>query len=259
MHDAHEYAARLRKAAFDRVSIPPLRESIGVENIELAYAIQQSNTDYRVANGARIVGKKIGLTSIIVQKQIGVNQPDFGILFNDMEVLNGLSISMTELMQPKIEAEIAFVLSKDLDADNLTSVDIIDAVAYALPALEIVGSRISDWNIKITDTVADNASASHFVVGHSPKKLHQIDLTDIKMTMKRNGEVVSSGRGSDCFGSPINATLWLANTMKTMGQPLKKGEIIFTGALGSMVDVKEGDHFTAQFEGLGDVGLHFKE
>ncbi len=258
MH-ATTFAERLRKASESKIPIDPLRNEIGITDIPKAYEIQKINTEFRLNNGARITGKKIGLTSTAVQTQLGVDQPDFGILFHDMEILTGQSVSMSELMQPKVEAEIAFVLGKDLTGTNLTTVDIINAVEYALPAIEIVGSRIKDWNIKITDTVADNASASHYVLGHSPTRLIEMDLVGCEMEMFKNNEAASSGSGAACLGSPINATIWLANKMVEMGHPLKAGEVIFTGALGPMVSVNAGDLITAHFEGLGSVSVNFSE
>lgn len=259
MTNVNDFALRLRNAYSNRKTIAPLRDEIGVENIPLAYEIQNINTTHRLNNGARIIGKKIGLTSFAVQKQLGVDQPDFGILFQDMEVLNGTSISVQKLMQPKAEAEIAFVLGEDLDEENLTTVDIINAIDYALPSIEIVGSRIENWNIKITDTIADNASASHFVVGHTPKTLDEFDMINCKMQMYANGDLVSEGRGADCLGSPLNAVLWLANKMVEFGDPLQAGEVIFSGALGPMVTVKAGDHIRAEFEGIGSVSVSFDE
>ena len=255
--DSKIFAERLRKAQETKIAISPLRDEIGIDNISLAYDIQNINTDLRLQQGARITGKKIGLTSPAVQKQLGVDQPDFGMLFHDKEVLNGQSISVQELMQPKVEAEIAFVLAKDLVGKNIGSVDVINAIAYALPAIEIVGSRIENWNIKITDTVADNASASHYVLGHSPTKLTEFDLVGSEMEMFKNNQAASSGNGAACLGSPINATVWLANKMVEMGNPLKAGEVIFTGALGPMVSIEAGDIITAYFEGLGSVSVNF--
>lgn len=257
--DSKIFAERLRKASETKTTIPPIRDEIGIDNIELAYEIQKINTQVRLEAGARIVGKKIGLTSFKVQKQLGIDQPDFGILFNDREILNGQSISMKELMQPKVEAEIAFILKEDLLDKNMTSVDVINAIDYALPAIEIVGSRIENWNIKITDTVADNASASHFVVGHSPTRMIDFDVVGCRMEMFKNHDAASEGSGAECLGSPINATVWLANKMVEMGNPLRAGEIIFTGALGPMVSVSSGDLITAHFEGLGSVSLNFTE
>ena len=253
--EAKDFAKQLREAYSNRTAISPLREQIGIENLDLAYQIQHINTDFKLDQGARIVGKKIGLTSKAVQKQLGVDQPDFGILFHDMEVLNGDSISIKELMQPKIESEIAFVLGEDLDMDHLTIIDIMDAIDYALPALEIVGSRIENWNIKITDTIADNASASHYVLGHRPRTLDEFDVVNCKMQLYKNKETASSGHGGACLGSPLNATLWLAQKMQSLNQPLQAGEVILSGALGPMVAVVAGDHIKTTIEGLGDVSL----
>ena len=256
--EAKDYAARLRQAQATKTTMPPIRDEIGEHNEEMAYAIQNINTNYKLADGARIVGKKIGLTSIKVQEQFGISTPDFGILFDDMEVLNGLSLPMSEAMQPKVEAELAFVLGTSLDQENLTIVDIINAIDYVLPSIEIVGSRIENWNIRITDTVADNASASHYVLGHSPKMLDDIDIVNCQMKMTINGELKSSGSGKDCMGSPLNAVLWLARKMQSVGQPLQAGELILSGSLGPMVGVKAGDEVEAVFEGLGTVSVAFK-
>ena len=253
-----DYAKLLREAQLNKITIPPLRNHIGIEDINFAYSIQNANTEYKLNQGARIIGKKIGLTSIAVQKQLGVDQPDFGVLFHDMEVLNGLFISVKELIQPKAEAEIAFVLAEDLDIEHMTIIDVIECIDYALPAIEIVGSRIENWDIKITDTVADNASASHYVIGHSPKTLDQLDVVNCKMSMTLNGEIASTGHGGLCLGSPLNATLWLARKMMQMGQPLQAGELILSGAVGPMVNIKAGDSVKATFEGMGSVSVNFE-
>lgn len=252
-----DYALALRNANTNKVAIEPLRNHIGVSDIDLAYQIQDVNTDFKVDNGARIIGKKIGLTSLAVQKQLGVDQPDFGVLFHDMEILNGLSISVKELLQPKAEAEFAFVLGEDLDMEHMTIIDIMSCIDFVLPAIEIVGSRIKNWDIKITDTVADNASASHYVLGHTPKTLDEIDVVNSKMHMTLNGEVVSQGHGGLCLGSPLNATLWLANKMMALGKPLQAGELILSGAVGPMINISAGDSVEANFEGLGTVSVHF--
>lgn len=254
-----EVVSILTNASNSKEACSPIREIIGLEDLETAYKIQEKITRSRVRKGGRIVGKKIGLTSLAVQNQLGVDQPDFGTLFNDMEVDNGGIVPWNELMQPKAEAEIAFVLGKDLDGSQLGAVDIISAIDYALVSIEIVGSRIEKWNIKITDTIADNASASHFVLGHKPTKLKDLDLTNCAMKMYKNGKEVAKGKGSDCLGSPINATLWLAKKMAALKQPLKKGDIILSGALGAMCPVKPGDEVKAEIEGLGSVSVIFGE
>jgi 2-keto-4-pentenoate hydratase len=255
--EVNQISEKIRNAYTSRVPISPISEVIGIENISLAYEIQNANTEFRLKQGAKITGKKIGLTSKAIQQQLGVDQPDFGILFHDMEVLNGLSHSMKEMIQPRVEAEIAFVLSKDLDRDNLTILDIIDAIDYALPAIEIIDSRIADWKIKITDTIADNASSSHYVIGHTPKTINQFDVVNTKMKMSINGKLVTTGIGSACLGSPLNATLWLAQRMVQLGSPLKAGELVLSGAVGPMFSVKAGDTVLAEFDVLGSVSITF--
>jgi len=252
-------AKRLREAESTGIVCEPIRDIIGETDIEKAYAVQEVNTNLRIKEGARVVGSKIGLTAPVVQKQLGVDQPDFGMLWHDREVANGDEISMQVLMQPRVEAELAFILNKDLTSDKLTSIDIISAIEYVLASIEIVGSRIKNWDVKITDTIADNASASHWVVGHQPAKLSNIDLLNCKMVMENNGKIVSEGVGKNCLGSPINATLWLAQQMVKMGRPLQAGEVILTGALGPMVNVQAGDNFRATIDGVGEVSVKFVE
>ena len=257
LESAQSLAEYLRKAQQEKTPCKPLRHHIGVEAIDLAYQIQDINTDLRIKEGAKVVGYKIGLTSKAIQHQLGVDSPDFGVLFNDKEILNGDSIAASEILQPRIETEIAFVLNKDLNQIKLSTVDVISAIDYALVSLEIVGSRVENWDIKITDTVADNASASHFVLGHRPVPLKDFDVVSCKMQMHKNGELVSEGQGSACLGSPINAALWLAEKFAALGRPLKKGDLVLTGAVGPMVPVVAGDHFSAEIEGLGGVSVSF--
>ncbi len=254
--DLNVIAERLRAAEETKQAIKPLRHEIGIEDLDIAYDIQNINTRFRINKGSRVVGKKIGLTSPAVQKQLGVDQPDFGILFHDMEVFNGSHLSLKDLSQPKAEAEIAFVLSKDLNSDKLTTIDVLNAIDYALPAIEIVGSRIENWDIKITDTIADNASSSHFVLGSSPRNLQDFDMVKCKMSLFQDDSIVSQGTGASCLGSPLNATTWLANTMYEKGYPLRKGEIILSGALGPMLTLDKSSHVYAEIEGLGSVSVN---
>ena len=188
-----------------------------------------------------------------VQEQLGVDQPDYGILFNTMEVKNH-KLAFSELVQPKAEAEIAFVMAEDLDGDINIS-DLIDAIEYATVSIEIVGSRVADWNIKITDTIADNASASHYILGTSKVSLDDIDLVNCQMSLTKNGTIASQGSGEACMDNPLNAALWLAQKMVEQGNPLKKGDILLSGALGPMVVIEKGDEFVASVEGLGEVRL----
>jgi 2-keto-4-pentenoate hydratase len=253
-----EAAAMLREAQASGNLIAPLRDTFPGLDTDDAYAIQKINTGLKLAAGARLIGAKIGLTSPAVQKQLGVDTPDYGVLFDDMGFAEGLPIPLANLQQPKIEAEVAFVLGRDLDMQNPTIIDVIGAIDYVLPALEIVGSRIAGWNIRLVDTVADNASSSAWVIGAMPKKLGELDLRGCAMTMTRDGVVVSSGSGAECLGHPLNAVLWLARTMARVGAPLRAGHLVLSGALGPMVAVEAGKTYTASIGGLGSVTAVFE-
>ncbi|MGI4813563.1 MAG: 2-keto-4-pentenoate hydratase [Janthinobacterium lividum] len=250
-------AEALHEAAQSHRYIAPLREQFSQLTLDDAYAIQRLNTERQLARGRRVVGCKIGLTSVAVQKQLGVDQPDFGMLFDDMGYGDGEPIPAALLTQPKIEAEIAFVMGRDLAIANPGQLDVLNAIDYALPALEVVGSRIADWNIRITDTIADNASSSAFVLGSRPRKLAEFDLRLCGMVMERRGEPVSVGAGAACLGNPLNAVVWLARTMAALGTPLKAGDLVLSGALGPMVPVTPGDIFEARINGLGSVRAVF--
>ncbi|WP_321968937.1 2-keto-4-pentenoate hydratase [Paraburkholderia tropica] len=250
-------ANALTEAARSREFIAPLRETYEGLGIQDAYSIQRLNTERKLAQGRRIVGCKIGLTSLAVQKQLGVDQPDFGMLFDDMAYGDGEPIPASALTQPKIEGEIAFVLGRDLTATHPSPLDVLAAIDYALPALEIVGSRIADWNIRIADTIADNASSGSFVIGSTPRKLSEFDVRLCGMVLERRGEPVSVGAGAACLGNPLNAVLWLARTMAALGTPLRAGDLVLSGALGPMVAVTPGDIFEARINGLGSVRAVF--
>ena len=258
MIDHQLYAQRLR-GAYAGPTIAPLRHGEPQASVDDAYAIQALNRDHWMQEGRRIVGAKIGLTSKAVQKQLGVDQPDFGILFDDMAVEDGGSIPAAKLLQPRVEAEIAFCLGRDIDAVGDDSAELAEAIAYALPALEIADSRVADWNITFVDTIADNASSGLFVLGKERLKLADIDLVGCVMRMEKNGVLVSEGSGAACLGNPLNALAWLASIRISQGNPLKAGDIILSGALGPMVAAVPGDSFTANIEGLGGVSLQFAD
>lgn len=250
-------AARLRAAESTRETIAPVRGDIALDDLASAYAVQQINVDARVANGERLVGRKIGLTSLAVQKQLGVDQPDFGALFASMAYCDGQPVPLSRLIQPKVEAEIALVLDRDLTHEQHTFADVVSATAYALAAIEVVDSRIANWDIRFVDTVADNASSALFVLGSRPVPLGALDLTACAMTLSRDGEVLSRGNGAACLGNPLNAAVWLANRMVQLGTPLRAGDVVLTGALGPMVAVTEPGGYVAEIEGLGSVRATF--
>lgn len=259
-NDEIELAATLLwNAAARREAIAPLREAFPGMSADDAYAVQDFNTERRLAGGARLVGRKIGLTARAVQRQLGVDQPDFGMLFDDMAFADGEPVPWSRLMQPKVEAEVALVMERDLPSPGITVAELMRSVAFVLPAIEIVGSRIAEWNIRFVDTVADNASSSAFVLGNTPVALPGLDLRLAGMVMERSGEQVSLGAGAACLGHPLNAALWLANKMAGLGRGLRAGDIVLTGALGPMVAVHPGDVFEARIEGLGSVRAVFEK
>jgi len=255
--DIARQAARLREAYDSRTPVGPVREALPAATIEDAYAIQEANTRHWLEQGRTIVGAKIGLTAKTVQKQLGVDQPDFGTLFADMAVSDGDFVPLGRLLQPKAEAEIAFVLSRAPNPRALTTAELIGCVDYALPAIEIVDSRVADWNIRIVDTVADNASSGLFVLGTRPVKLDAIDLRLCGMVLEKNGDPTSFGAGAACLGNPLHALGWLAAKMAEVGRPLKAGDVVLAGALGPMVAVSPGDAIEVRIEGLGTVRVGF--
>lgn len=255
--DVKAQAKALRAAYENGTPIAPIRTAFPKATMDDAYAIQARNTAHWLGEGRHAVGAKIGLTAKAVQKQLGVDQPDFGVLFADMAVPEGDEVAAGRLLQPKVEAEVAFVLARPIDVDRLTTAELIDAVAFVLPALEIVDSRIAAWDIGIVDTVADNASSGLFVLGTEPRPLDDLDLTLCGMVLEKNGEQVSFGAGAACLGHPLHALAWLARTMDRAGRPLGEGDVILSGALGPMVAAGPGDRFEARINGLGRVGVRF--
>ena len=248
-------AKRLREA-YDRYEpIAPVRTELPVGDVGIAYAIQRANTDYWLAAGRRVIGRKIGLTSAAVQRQLGVDQPDFGALFDDMLVCDGNTVPHRAVLQPRAEAEVALVLAQPVDDPDATVEDLAAAVGHVLPAIEIVGSRIANWDITIVDTIADNASSGLFVLGATPVDPRGLDLAAVTMQMTLDGEVMAEGTGAACLGHPYNAALWLAKRMIAEGTPLRAGDVVMSGALGPMKDLRPGSTATATITGLGTVSV----
>jgi 2-keto-4-pentenoate hydratase len=237
---------------------PPLRGALlPVGDIETAYAVQQAQVRRWTAEGRRPVGAKIGLTSRAVQESLGVYQPDFGVLFADLAVPDGAEVELGRLLQPRVEAEVAFVLGADLPHAQVTIADVIRATDHLLPAIEIVDSRVAGWDISIVDTVADNASSGLFVLGTSPRRLADVDLRLCGMVLEQAGEPVSVGAGAACLGNPLHAVAWLAETLAGAGNPLRAGDVVLSGALGPMVPVTPGASYQARISGLGSVRTCF--
>lgn len=254
-----EVADALQRAESGRSQIQPIVGRLGQGNVAAAYEVQAELTSRRLAAGGRLVGRKIGLTSNAVQQQLGVNEPDFGALFVDMEVEQGGIVDSKALIQPRIEAEIALVLERDLERQDTTMSELMRAVAFAAPALEIVDSRIQDWKISIVDTIADNGSSARFVLGNSIRRLTDVDLLTCGMVMTKNGNIVSVGSGAACLGHPLKAALWLVRRLAANenGDHLRAGDVILTGALGPMVSATAGEEYEARISDLGSVKVRF--
>lgn len=257
MSDIHETAARALRNAYSGGTITPMRQWLDPVDADGAYAVQTINTRFWEAQGRRIVGRKAGLTATAVQQQLGVDQPDFGVLFEDMRVADGGCLDPARCIQPKAEAEIAFVLGADLASLDSTPAQVAAAVASVHAAIEIVDSRIADWKITFADTVADNGSSAFFVLADQGLPIAGLDLEGAAMTMTVNGEVASTGIGAAALGNPLNAAAWLARTLAARGEPLKAGDILLAGALGPMVALNPGDNVEAKVAGIGAASFTY--
>lgn len=237
-----------------RTPIAPVRDLLGTStDIDTGYAVQEINHQRSLADGRRVSGRKIGVTSKAVQEQIGVDQPDFGTLYADTEYGDGVEIPASRLIQPRAEAEVALVIGRELNSAPHGFAEIVRAVEFALPAIEIVDSRIENWQISIVDTVADNASCGLYVVGSRPVPLSGFDIRTVPMAMTIDGDEVSTGVGAACLGNPVNAARWLADVLCERGIPLQSGDVLMTGALGPMQSMATGGLVVARFGDLGTV------
>ena len=247
----------LYEALVARQPIAPLTAFHPEMTIEDAYHVQQRMIARRLDKGERIIGKKIGVTSKAVMNMLGVHQPDFGYLLDGMVYNEGESIAMDSLIQPKAEGEIAFLLKKDLQGPGVTAADVLAATEGVMACFEIVDSRIQDWKIKIQDTVADNASCGVFVLGDQLVDIADIDLALCGMVLEKNGEIVVTGAGAATMAHPVNAMVWLANTLGRLGIALKAGDIVLSGAMGAMVPVAKGDNLRMSIGGIGGCSVRF--
>mgnify|MGYP003384080281 FL=1 len=241
-----------------RQAIRPFTERFDDFTIDDAYHVSLRMVERRVQSGERIIGKKIGVTSKAVQNMLNVYQPDFGYLTDSMAYSEGEEMPISKLlMQPKAEGEIAFILKKDLMGPGVTNADVLAATDCVIPCFEVVDSRIENWQIKIQDTVADNASCGLFILGDKAISPRKIDLTTCGMVVEKNGSIISTGAGAAALGSPINCVTWLANTLGRFGIPLKAGEVILSGSLVPLEPVKAGDHMSVSIGGMGSASVRF--
>ncbi|MGE7768006.1 2-keto-4-pentenoate hydratase [Peribacillus sp. NPDC096540] len=254
-----EWSTRFLNAEKTRIGISAPTSEIQDLDVKAAYQIQLETIHRKVLSGLHVTGKKIGLTSKAMQQLLGVNEPDYGHLLDGMKVQNNGYISECKVLQPKVEAEIAFILKKDLQGPNVTVEDVIEATDYVVASIEVVDSRVMNWEIKLPDTVADNASSGLYILGDFKVLLKDIDLPSIQMSLYKNEEFINHGTGNAVLGNPATCVAWLANKLHEFDISLNAGEVILSGALSAAVEAKSGDHFSADFgEKLGKVSIYFE-
>lgn len=250
-------ARELYRAEKDKRVLRPFTEKYSEIAPEESYRIQLALIEMKKADGAKVAGKKIGLTSKAMQKMLNVDQPDYGHILDTMVLQDAATFSIRDLIQPKIEPEIAFILDRSLTGPGVTPIQVLAATRFVVPALEIIDSRIEGWKIKLCDTIADNASSARVVLGGSPKRVDQLDLKLVGMVLEKNGEIIQTGAGGAVLGHPAAAVAWLANAVGQLGVSLEAGDIIMPGALCAAADVSAGDSIQASFDGLGSVSVRF--
>ncbi len=250
-----ETSERILEAYETGKPIAPVRDRIG--DVSAAYAVQQASVEVWLARGRTIAGRKIGLTSKAVQAQLGVDEPDFGVLFADMILDDGADVANGKVLQPRIEGELAFVLNSDLQGERLSAEDVIRATDYVCPAIEICGSRIAAWDIRIADTISDNASAGLIVLGKTRVRPVLDDLARVAMSLRHGGHVAAEGRGEACLGNPALAVAWLGEMLTRFGGGLRAGDVVMSGAFAKMVAAEPGSSFVADFRDLGTVSVQF--
>jgi 2-keto-4-pentenoate hydratase len=253
-----ELAADLAEAERSRVSIAPLTDGNPTIDVVDAYEIQLINIRQRVAEGARVVGHKVGLSSKAMQQMMGVDEPDYGHLLDEMQAFEDTPVKAGRYLYPRVEVEVGFVLAEDLPGAGCTEDDVLAATAAFAPSIELVDTRITDWKIKLCDTIADNASSAGFVLGAERVAPKNVDIKSIDAVLTRNGEVVAKGRSDAVLGNPVTAVAWLARKVEGFGVQLRKGDIVLPGSCTRAIDVRPGDHFVAEFDGLGSVRLTFE-
>lgn len=251
------FGEELHRALRERRAVPPLTTRVPDITIDDAYAISRRLLERRLSEGERVVGKKVGVTSEAVQSMLDVRQPDFGFLTDAMRFDDGAEVRVADLVQPRAEGEIAFVLGRDLRGPGVSEADVIAATEYVTPCFEIVDSRIEAWKIRIQDTVADNASSGVFVLGSGRARARDVDLVRCRMRVEKNGEPLSEGTGAAALGSPASCVAWLANTLGRFGVPLAAGEVVLSGSLVPLEPVRAGDEMSLTVEGIGGARVRF--
>jgi 2-keto-4-pentenoate hydratase len=253
-----ELAADLAEAERSRVAIAPLTTTKPDIDVVDAYEIQLINIRQRVAEGARVIGHKVGLSSKAMQEMMGVDEPDYGHLLDEMAVHQDRPVPSGRYLYPRVEVEVGFVLADDLPGEGCTEDDVLAATAAFAPAIELIDTRITDWKIKLCDTIADNASSAGWVLGEARVSPKDIDIQNIDAVLTRNGEVVAKGRSDAVLGNPVTAVAWLARKVDSFGVRLKAGDIVLPGSCTKALDANPGDDFVADFDGLGSVHLSFE-
>jgi 2-keto-4-pentenoate hydratase len=253
-----ELAAELAQAERSKVPLKPLTDGVPGMDVVDAYEIQLINIRQRVAEGARIVGHKVGLSSLAMQKMMNVDEPDYGHLLDDMEVFEDKPVAAGRFLLPRVEVEVGFILADDLPGEGCTEDDVLAATAAFAPSIELIDTRITDWKIKLCDTIADNASSAGWVLGKERVSPKDIDIQNIDAVLTRNGEVVAEGRSDAVLGNPVTAVAWLARKVDQFGVRLRAGDIVLPGSCTRAIDARPGDDFVAKFDGLGSVHLSFE-
>ena len=250
-------ATDLAEAERTRVPMSPLTDAYPGIDVVDAYEIQLINIRHRLAEGATVVGHKVGLSSAAMQQMMGVDEPDYGHLLADMEVFEDVEVDTGRYLYPRVEVEVGFVLADDLPGAGCTEDDVLAATAAFAPSIELIDTRITDWKIKLCDTIADNASSAGFILGPARVSPKDIDITAIDAVLTRNDEVVAEGRSDAVLGNPVTAVAWLARKVDSFGVRLRAGDIVLPGSCTRAIDVRPGDRFVADFAGLGSVRLTF--
>ncbi|MGV0680411.1 MULTISPECIES: 2-keto-4-pentenoate hydratase [Mycolicibacterium] len=253
-----ELAADLAQAERSRVPMTPLTDRYADIDVVDAYEIQLINIRQRVAEGARVIGHKVGLSSKAMQDMMGVDEPDYGHLLDEMEVFENVPVPSSKFLYPRVEVEVGFILADDLPGAGCTEEDVLAATAAFAPAIELIDTRITNWQIKLCDTIADNASSAGWVLGEARVSPKDIDICNIDAVLTNRGEVVAEGRSDAVLGNPVTAVAWLARKVESFGVRLKAGDIVLPGSCTRAIDAPPGSDFVADFAGLGSVRLSFE-